>query len=75
MRTGRFASGAATVARRYRECLSFDCRLYRHDIAGSIADTAALSAFGILNSDQLERISHGLREIEKEIAGRQIRVG
>src|SRR5258705_13337238 len=68
MRQGRFKSSASEIAHRYSESVSFDRRLYRHDIAGSIAHASALAAAGILNSDELDRISHGLREIEKEIA-------
>jgi len=41
MRKGRFQKAAAKIAQRYGESVSFDRRLYRHDIAGSIAHTAA----------------------------------
>lgn len=68
MRQGRFKSSASEIAHRYSESVSFDRRLYRHDIAGSIAHASALAAAGILNSDELEQIKRGLREIEKEIA-------
>jgi len=68
MRQGRFKSSASEIAQRYSESVSFDRRLYRHDIAGSIAHASALAAVGILNSDELERVRRGLREIENEIA-------
>jgi hypothetical protein len=42
MRKGRFTKPAAEIARRYSESVSFDWRLYRYDIAGSIAHAAAL---------------------------------
>src|SRR6267378_3178523 len=67
MRKGRLKSGAAAIAQRYGESVSFDWRLYRHDIAGSIAHASALAAAGILNSDELEQIKRGLREIESDI--------
>lgn len=71
MRDGRFSSGAAEVAQRFSESVSFDHRLYRHDIAGSIAHASALVAAGIFTSDEFEMIARGLREIEAEIdAGR-----
>jgi argininosuccinate lyase len=68
MREGRFSSPAAEVAQRYSESVSFDRRLYHHDIAGSIAHAAALASAGILAADEFEMITRGLREIENEIA-------
>jgi argininosuccinate lyase len=68
MREGRFSSPAAEIAQRYSESLSFDRRLYHHDIAGSIAHAAALASAGILAADEFEMITRGLREIENEIA-------
>ncbi|PYI89190.1 MAG: argininosuccinate lyase [Verrucomicrobia bacterium] len=68
MRRGRFEFGTAAVAQAYSESVSFDWRLYRHDIAGSIAHASALAAAGILNPDEVEQIKRGLREIESEVA-------
>ena len=68
MRKGRFRKSAATVAARYSESLSFDRRLYRHDIAGSIAHAAALAKAGIISAEERKKIETALREIEKEIA-------
>jgi len=67
MRTGRFRKPMAKVAARYSESLSFDRRLYRHDIAGSIAHAAALAKAGIVSVEERQKIDAGLREIEKEI--------
>ncbi len=68
MREGRFSSPAAEVAQRYSESVSFDRRLYHHDIAESIAHAAALASAGVLAADEFEMITRGLREIENEIA-------
>ena len=68
MREGRFSSAASEIAQRYSESVSFDRRLYRHDIAGSIAHASALASAGILSADEFEMIARGLREIENEIA-------
>jgi argininosuccinate lyase len=57
----------AEIAQRYSQSVSFDWRLYRHDIAGSIAHAAALAHAGILTSEEREKIDKGLREIEIEI--------
>ena len=67
MREGRFSSAVSEIAQRYSESVSFDRRLYRHDIAGSIAHASALASAGILAADEFEMIARGLREIENEI--------
>jgi argininosuccinate lyase len=68
MRTERFSSPAAEIAQRYSQSVSFDRRLYRHDIAGSVAHASALAAAGILSANEFEMIARGLREIETEIS-------
>jgi len=68
MREGRFSSAVSEIAQRYSESVSFDRRLYHHDIAGSIAHASALASAGILSADEFEMIARGLREIENEIA-------
>src|ERR1700736_4731565 len=67
MRQGRFSDVAAEIAQHYSQSVSFDWRLYRYDIAGSIAHAAALAHAGILTSEEREKIEKGLREIETEI--------
>src|SRR2546428_11330917 len=67
MRKGRFNKPAAEIAQRYSESVSIDWRLYRHDIAGSIAHAAALAQAGIISGGERDKIDDGLREIQKEI--------
>jgi argininosuccinate lyase len=67
MRKGRFDKAVAEIAQRYSESVSFDWRLYRYDIAGSIAHAAALAAAGIITVDERQKIENELRTIEKEI--------
>jgi argininosuccinate lyase len=67
MRKGRFSRPAAELAQRYSESVSFDWRLYRYDIAGSIAHASALARAGIISTDERQRIENELRVIEKEI--------
>jgi argininosuccinate lyase len=62
MREGRFSSPAAEIAQCYSESVSFDRRLYRHDIAGSIAHATALASAGILAADEFEMITRDLQE-------------
>jgi len=67
MRKGRFHKAVADIAQRYSESVSFDRRLYRQDVAGSIAHAAALAKAGIVSAAEQKQIEAGLREIEKEI--------
>src|SRR6266487_1801516 len=67
MRKGRFEKLLSKVAQRYSESVSFDHRLYRHDVAGSIAHAAALLKVGIISAAEKTQIEAGLRAIEKEI--------
>ncbi|MDB6147194.1 MAG: argH1 [Spartobacteria bacterium] len=67
MRKGRFNQPSSELARRFSESVSFDHRLYRYDIAGSIAHASALAAAGIITAEEQHKISDGLREVEQEI--------
>ncbi len=60
-------SGGDPLAARFVESLSYDRRLYKHDIAGSIAHARMLEKVGLINAKELKAIERGLKEIEKEI--------
>jgi len=68
MRKGRFNQPAAELARQYGESVSFDQRLYRYEVAGSIAHAAALAQAGFITADDYDKIDKGLHAIEEEIA-------
>ena len=65
---GRFSQATADLVQQYGESISYDWRLYPHDIAGSIAHARAQVKAGLLTEDEFSQIETGLREIEKEIA-------
>jgi len=65
---GRFQTDTASLLKEYSESVSFDWRLYRHDIAGSIAHAAALTKAGLITEIERAEIEAGLRQIEGEIA-------
>src|SRR5258708_34108858 len=64
---GRFQEETSALVQQYSESVSFDWRLWRHDIDGSIAHSAALEAAGLLTAEEREKIVAGLREIGREI--------
>jgi argininosuccinate lyase len=67
-RSGRFASGPAADVAQFTESISFDWRLWKHDIAGSIAHATMLKKIGVLKKNELSAITKGLNQIGKEIA-------
>jgi argininosuccinate lyase len=64
---GRFAQQTADLVQQFGESISFDWRLYQHDIRGSIAHARAQVAAGILSEDEFSAIESGLRAIEGRI--------
>ncbi len=64
----RLAGGPDELAVDFVESLSFDRRLYKHDIAGSIAHAEMLAARGLITRAELVDIKKGLLEIAEEIA-------
>jgi argininosuccinate lyase len=67
MLRGRFNQETAASMQRLSESVSFDWRLFRFDILGSIAHAKALRKAGLLTEDELNQIETGLLAIEKEI--------
>ena len=73
---GRFTEQTAASVESFTESISYDWRLYRHDIMGSKAHARMLAEQGLINAAERDAIITGLSEIEEEIeAGRfQFRV-
>lgn len=61
-------SQADALAARFVESLSYDQRLYEHDIRGSIAHARMLRQVGLITPEDLKAIERGLEEIRREIA-------
>ncbi len=64
---GRFKEQTAELLQRFSESISFDWRLWSHDIEGSIAHSAALEKAALITAAEREKIVAGLREIGGEI--------
>src|SRR5271170_2831776 len=64
---GRFKTDTAELLKKYSESISFDWRLYSHDIDGSIAHAAALLDAGVITAKENKAIATGLEQIRKEI--------
>ncbi len=63
---GRFSQSPAEATKQFVESLSFDRRMYKHDIAGSIAHARMLETVGLINKSELQVIVKGLEEIARE---------
>jgi len=66
-RSGRFASGPAADVAQFTESISFDWRLWKHDLLGSMAHAEMLRAIGVLTKKECTAIVRGLDAIGREI--------
>ena len=64
---GRFTKETDQLVYNFNASLSFDQKLYKQDITGSMAHAAMLAKQGILTQQEKEEITAGLQEILKDI--------
>ena len=64
---GRFKDKTAKILEEFSESVSFDRRLWKEDIEGSIAHAKMLHKQGIIDDKELNQLIEGLLEISKEI--------
>jgi argininosuccinate lyase len=68
---GRFSEGTDAFVEAFTASVGFDRRLYRQDIAGSIAHARMLARIGVLTDAECMQVVTGLEDIRAEIeAGR-----
>ena len=70
---GRFKGKTSEIAEHFTESISFDNRLWRYDIEGSIAHAKMLRKQGIISQEDSEKIIKGLKEIAGEIENGKFR--
>jgi argininosuccinate lyase len=66
-RSGVFKAGSDKRLEAFGESISFDHRLYRHDIQGSIAHARMLGQQRLISPDEFQLIQAGLQEIQGQI--------
>ncbi|MHB8919027.1 MAG: argininosuccinate lyase [Desulfocucumaceae bacterium] len=64
---GRFQKKTSAAVDDFHSSISFDCRLYRYDIEGSMAHAEMLGRAGIISSGEAGAIVAGLREVLNDI--------
>ena len=72
---GRFTKATDEDVFAFNESLSFDKRLYRHDIKGSVAHVHMLGAQGILTSGEAAAIEEGLQSILSDLESGVLTIG
>src|SRR3989442_4317470 len=70
---GRFRGKTDPQVETFTSSLAIDRRLYRHDIAGSIAHGRTLDRPAVLTRREADKLVAGLKQVEKEIAGGRFR--
>jgi len=64
---GRFSKDTDKMTDDFNSSIRFDCRLYRHDILGSIAHAKMLGKCGIISAEEADLICRTLEEILADI--------
>jgi argininosuccinate lyase len=65
--SGVFSEATDRRVERFTESISFDRRLFAHDIAGSVAHAQMLAHVGLLSADECRQIEQALAAIRQEI--------
>jgi argininosuccinate lyase len=63
----RIGEATDALAQSFVESISYDRRLYKHDIAGSIAHATMLAKVGLITDADRDAIIEGLKSIERDI--------
>lgn len=63
---GRFTRGPSELMERFNASIGFDWRLWKADIAGSIAHVRALQRAGVLTASERNLLVAGLQDVAKE---------
>src|ERR1051325_9008137 len=63
----RISESTDKLAASFVESISYDKRLYKHDIAGSIAHATMLAKVGLITDEERTQIEQGLKSIERDI--------
>lgn len=64
---GRFSKEINEDVNAFNSSISFDARMYRHDIMGSMAHAKMLEKQGIIDKNNLEEIQEGLQDILSDL--------
>src|SRR5213595_1081124 len=69
----RISESTDELAQKFVESISYDRRLYKHDIAGSIAHATMLAKVRLITDAERDAIIDGLKSIERDIEARNFK--
>jgi argininosuccinate lyase len=72
--SGRFAGNTDPQIETFTQSISFDCRLFRQDIRGSVAHAHMLARVGLITGEECQQIVQCLSYIEAEIENGLLRL-
>ena len=72
-RSGRFAHSPGVDVAQFTQSVSFDRRLWRHDLLGSLVHADMLQKIGVLSRAERNAIVHGLKTIARDIEAGKFR--
>lgn len=70
--SGRFQKKTSHLVDDFHSSISFDQRLYKFDIQGSIAHAKMLGKTGIITAEESEKIVQGLKEVLNDIESGEV---
>jgi len=65
--SARFSEPVSDLVKRYTASVGFDQRMAQVDIQGSLAHADMLESIGLISTDDLQAIQHGMQQILQEI--------
>ena len=71
---GRFQKALSKTTNDFNSSISFDSRMYKEDIEGSIAHSKMLGECGIISKEEADKIGEGLREILSDIESGKLQI-
>jgi argininosuccinate lyase len=69
---GRFEKETSSLVEDFHSSISFDQRMYKQDIKGSVAHARMLGNKGIISTEEASQIIEGLETILKEIENGEV---
>ena len=71
---GRFQKEISKTTNDFNSSISFDSKMYKQDIKGSIAHATMLGKCGIIDESEAEKICDGLEGILKDIENGTLKI-
>ena len=71
---GVTAANTSVIADDFNSSISFDCKMYKQDIEGSMAHASMLAKCGIISVSECEKITEGLGSVLDDITSGELKI-